>query len=145
MISVYRSSLERSVSFEPRAGQVSPRAGQVSPRQQLNDLTGDARPRFFESYVITLCSRSRCGAREAMTVGCKPTIERLHINCAPMLYCYVPFFPRTREKRGRITWAQSIALSGIHLCIILLANFKGIFVIMIQTRAFGGLLPFVFV
>ena len=21
----------------------------------------------------TLCSRSRCGAREAMTVGCKPT------------------------------------------------------------------------
>ena len=23
--------------------------------------------------VITLCSRSRCGAREAMTVGCKPT------------------------------------------------------------------------
>ena len=31
-------------------------------------LTGDARPRF-----ITLCSRSRCGAREAMTVGCKPT------------------------------------------------------------------------
>ena len=29
-------------------------------------LTGDARPRFFES-------RSRCGAREAMTVGCKPT------------------------------------------------------------------------
>ena len=37
------------------------------------NLTGDARPRFFESYVITLCSRSRCGAREAMTVGCKPT------------------------------------------------------------------------
>ena len=36
-------------------------------------LTGDARPRFVESYVITLCSRSRCGAREAMTVGCKPT------------------------------------------------------------------------
>ena len=32
-------------------------------------MTGDARPRFF----ITLCSRSRCGAREAMTVGCKPT------------------------------------------------------------------------
>ena len=23
--------------------------------------------------IITLCSRSRCGAREAMTVGCKPT------------------------------------------------------------------------
>ena len=23
--------------------------------------------------VITLCSRSRCGAREAMTAGCKPT------------------------------------------------------------------------
>ena len=23
-----------------------------------------------------LCSRSRCGAREAMTVGCKPTSER---------------------------------------------------------------------
>ena len=35
-------------------------------------LTGDARPRFF-----TLCSRSRCGAREAMTVGCKPTNQRL--------------------------------------------------------------------
>ena len=25
--------------------------------------------------VITLCSRSRCGAREAMTVGCKPTMN----------------------------------------------------------------------
>ena len=59
-------------------------------------MTGDARPRFFESYALnlltgdagarargpvgyqptmnlTLCSRSRCGAREAMTVGCKPT------------------------------------------------------------------------
>ena len=35
-------------------------------------MTGDARPRFFESW-ITLCSRSRCGAREAMTGGCKPT------------------------------------------------------------------------
>ena len=35
-------------------------------------LTGDARPRFFESW--TLCSRSTCGAREAMTVGCKPTM-----------------------------------------------------------------------
>ena len=31
-------------------------------------LTGDARPRFFE-----LCSRSGGDAREAMTVGCKPT------------------------------------------------------------------------
>ena len=30
-------------------------------------LTGDARPRFFE------CSRSGGDAREAMTVGCKPT------------------------------------------------------------------------
>ena len=37
-------------------------------------LTGDARPRFFKSW--TLCSRSRCGAREAMTVGCKPTKGR---------------------------------------------------------------------
>ena len=26
-------------------------------------------------HVVTLCSRSRCGTREAMTVGCKPTIE----------------------------------------------------------------------
>ena len=25
------------------------------------------------SMILTLCSRSRCGAREAMTVGCKPT------------------------------------------------------------------------
>ena len=32
-------------------------------------LTGDARPRFFE----TLCSGSRCGAREALTVGYQPT------------------------------------------------------------------------
>ena len=39
-----------------------------------------ARPRFFESYVITLCSRSRCGAREAMTVGCKPTIFLTNIE-----------------------------------------------------------------
>ena len=28
----------------------------------------------------TLCSRSRCGAREAMTVGCKPTITKLHVH-----------------------------------------------------------------
>ena len=28
-------------------------------------------------FLITLCSRSRCGAREAMTVGCKPTTPSL--------------------------------------------------------------------
>ena len=32
-------------------------------------LTGDARPRFFDE----LCSRSGADAREAMTVGYKPT------------------------------------------------------------------------
>ena len=26
-----------------------------------------------DSLNLTLCSRGRCGAREAMTVGCKPT------------------------------------------------------------------------
>ena len=34
-------------------------------------LTGDARPRFFDE----LCSRSGGDAREARTVGCKPTIR----------------------------------------------------------------------
>ena len=29
--------------------------------------------RVHDSSNLTLCSRSRCGAREAMTVGCKPT------------------------------------------------------------------------
>ena len=28
-----------------------------------------------DSLNLTLCSRSRCGAREAMTVGCKPTMS----------------------------------------------------------------------
>ena len=35
----------------------------------VRSLTGDARPRFFESHYALL--GSRCGAREAMTVGCK--------------------------------------------------------------------------
>ena len=52
-------------------------------------LTGDARPRFFESYVITLCSRSRCGAREAMTVGCKPTTQRAALRAAGQRKCNV--------------------------------------------------------
>ena len=42
------------------------------PLRSLQDLTGDARPRFFE-----LCSRSGGDAREAMTVGCKPTMQDL--------------------------------------------------------------------
>ena len=37
-------------------------------------LTGDARPRFFESYA--LLEEQVRGAREAMTVGCKPTTFR---------------------------------------------------------------------
>ena len=52
---------------EPRgAGRaiVKPRYNAGRGRKNF-ELTGDARPRFFES----LCSRSRCGAREAMTVG----------------------------------------------------------------------------
>ena len=43
-----------------------------------NQLTGDARPRFFESWTKTLCSRSRCGAREALTVGYQPTKNHRH-------------------------------------------------------------------
>ena len=38
------------------------------------------------NLIITLCSRSRCGAREAMTVGCKPTMVRaISGGCAAML------------------------------------------------------------
>ena len=39
-------------------------------------LTGDARPRFFESMSFVPRSRSGGDAREAMTVGCKPTSQR---------------------------------------------------------------------
>ena len=46
-----------------------------------NLMTGDARPRFFESSK-TLCSRSRCGAREALTVGYQPTSTTCNGSCA---------------------------------------------------------------
>ena len=62
----------------------------------------DALPRFFESW-ITLCSRSRCGAREAMTVGCKPTTHVM-----------VPLFLRARNK-GTVTWAQNKSSVGCRL------------------------------
>ena len=58
-------------------------------------LTGDARPRFFESYALNHYAlledqQLRCGAREAMTVGCKPT-SYVHVM--------VSFLSRA-EKRG---------------------------------------------
>ena len=46
--------------------------GQYIIQNNLICLTGDARPRFFESwksFVDELCSRSGGDAREAMTVG----------------------------------------------------------------------------
>ena len=49
-----------------RAACVSTWLGELCGR-----LTGDARPRFFESKLDELCSRSGGDAREAMTVGCK--------------------------------------------------------------------------
>ena len=52
-------------------------------------LTGDARPRFFDE----LCSRSGGDAREAMTVGCKPTRPCAHGN-APA--------PRAKRKIKKI-------------------------------------------
>ena len=54
----------------------APRAkrGRASPVK--DKLTGDARPRFFESLRFARHLRSRCGAREAMTVGCKPTMRQ---------------------------------------------------------------------
>ena len=65
-----RRALVRATSGG-RARRARIRADLVRARQETptSILTGDARPRFFES----LCSRSKCGAREAMTVGCKPT------------------------------------------------------------------------
>ena len=50
---------------------------------QIRFLTGDARPRFFES-------RSRCGAREALTVGYQPTT-----------FCRRREFTLTRALRAR--------------------------------------------
>ena len=59
----------------PRAPSRDFKSWGFAPNEGLttSDETGDARSRFFES-LITLCLRSRCDAREAMTVGCKPTI-----------------------------------------------------------------------
>ena len=44
----------------------------------MKQLTGDARPRFFDDE---LCSRSGGDAREAMTVGCKSTSEASDATC----------------------------------------------------------------
>ena len=49
--------------------------------------------------VITLCSRSRCGAREAMTVGCKPTIIFSRAARAPRLCASYWFTKRNQAMQ----------------------------------------------
>ena len=48
---------------------------------------GDARPRFFDE----LCSRSGGDAREAMTVGCKPTISSQQAQPGFRSHCARPY------------------------------------------------------
>ena len=59
-------------------------------------LTGDARPRF------RLCSRSRCGAREAMTVGCKPTKQSMTTSALLLLSDVVRPSVRRESPRFKI-------------------------------------------
>ena len=67
---------------------------------------------FSNLSVITLCSRSRCGAREAMTVGCKHTKELLSLhnsvarNAAPRACQTLPGLPRARAARPSGRFAE---------------------------------------
>ena len=53
----------------------------------------------------TLCSRSRCGAREAMTVGCQPTIETFNgwISC---LALNAPIMKAAKRPDMKDIWSQ---------------------------------------
>ena len=48
--------------------------------------------KFFDGRCTStiLCSRSRCGAREAMTVGCKPTINFEHFRVLRSFFAWGP-------------------------------------------------------
>ena len=91
-------------------------------------LTGDARPRFFES-------RSGGDAREAMTVGCKPTITHAARAAAKQLNLFRHlWWPRAarakgsgqskRQRAGGRAWWLSTVLSGslkfVYLYLLLL-------------------------
>ena len=60
----------RSIFYAPLGSYVREANERITGWIMITVLTGDARPRFF---VDELCSRSGGDAREAMTVGCKPT------------------------------------------------------------------------
>ena len=67
--------------------------------------------------VITLCSRSRCGAREAMTVGCKPTMRAARGSLNQVL----THAARTRRALVRASsWgahsASKMTFSVLHSC-----------------------------
>ena len=59
--SLRREAIERTTSW-------------IKMAENVYLVDGRCTSTILRILVITLCSRSRCGAREAMTVGCKPTI-----------------------------------------------------------------------
>ena len=75
-----RLARARAVQAKCSHAGLTSHVGACTRTKSIAYLTGDARPRF-----ITLCSRSRCGAREAMTVGCKPTIA--YNFCKNLQFC----------------------------------------------------------
>ena len=110
MISVYRSSLERSVSFEPRAGRVSPRQDHGRERYipKQNSKRRAPRPCRFTTYRHRFARAAPAprGGR-ASPVNPRPRVtradgraQRLTPRARPSAHASIPGPRAPRPRRG---------------------------------------------
>ena len=63
-----------------------------------------------DSLNLTLCSRSRCGAREAMTVGCKPTTSNEGLTTSAVRQQVASDKDLTTSDNGQVSAARTYNL-----------------------------------